>query len=263
MAPLGRKMLIRCTNCFYKVAKSLKLPENDLEQLFQKVQKRAPQKNSLDLLLIDTPFLVRFNLKIPEENPFPSLNQDDFNRLRGMSVSSFASRDSVASISSFSSSLMIDKIFNWKRHSSKSMKSPDSELNKSFRKSEIEFYQKNGKKKVCDSWQDQQIDKLAAESLASFNGSVVEEVEFGLVDSCYIEPKGVRPTNRLNGEDRPMIRLPEKPLRFHIKQLELVLNGLINPSMDLDANSVQLRLDSLKVRGAKGIFGIKRLTKNC
>ena len=81
-----------------------------------------------------------------------------------------------------------------------------------------------------------------------------------MVDSCYIEPKGVRPTNRLNGEDRPMIRLPEKPLRFHIKQLELVLNGLINPSMDLDANSVQLRLDSLKVRGAKGIFGIKWLT---
>ena len=83
-----------------------------------------------------------------------------------------------------------------------------------------------------------------------------------MVDSCYIEPKGVRPTNRLNGEDRPMIRLPEKPLRFHIKQLELVLNGLINPSMDLDANSVQLRLDSLKVREAKGIFGMKRLTQN-
>ena len=38
--PWGRKQqLIRRPNCFYKAPKSLKLPENDLEQLYQKVQK--------------------------------------------------------------------------------------------------------------------------------------------------------------------------------------------------------------------------------
>ena len=38
--PWGRKQpLIRRPNCFYKAPKSLKLPENDFELLYQKVQK--------------------------------------------------------------------------------------------------------------------------------------------------------------------------------------------------------------------------------
>ena len=55
------KQLIRRTNCFYKVPKSLKQAENDLEQLYLKVQKLlAPKINSLDPLLIVTPINPKY-----------------------------------------------------------------------------------------------------------------------------------------------------------------------------------------------------------
>ena len=97
--------------------------------------------------------------------------EQDSGRDRGMSVSSIASRDSLASVSSFSSSFMIDRIFHWRKSGTKSMKSPDSDTIKNFRlssaaqHSRISLPNSNSNNNV----QYQQIDKLAAESLATFN----------------------------------------------------------------------------------------------
>ena len=97
--------------------------------------------------------------------------EQDSGRDRGMSVSSIVSRDSLASVSSFSSSFMIDRIFHWRKSGTKSMKSPDSDTIKNFRlssapqHSRISLPNSNSNNNV----QYQQIDKLAAESLATFN----------------------------------------------------------------------------------------------
>ena len=54
-----RQELRRHPNCFYKAPKSLKLPENDLEQLCISEGAKIvepPKKNSLDLLLVGGAF---------------------------------------------------------------------------------------------------------------------------------------------------------------------------------------------------------------
>ena len=96
-------------------------------------------------------------------------------RERGMSVSSLATRDSLSSISSFSSSFMIDRIFHWRKSSNKS---PDSDTIKSFRMSESD-QSHNRVSSVSQSASDQhheQIDQLAAESLATFTSVTGDRV---------------------------------------------------------------------------------------
>lgn len=80
-------------------------------------------------------------------------------RKRMMSISSIASRDSLTSMSSFSS-----RIFHWRKSSTKSVKSPDrdSSMSLSFPEPTTEIVSNM-------NIQDQQIDKIAAKSLASYN----------------------------------------------------------------------------------------------
>merc|ERR1719410_3365536 len=158
--------------------------------------------------------------------------EQDSGRDRGMSVSSIASRDSLASVSSFSSSFMIDRIFHWRKSGTKSMKSPDSDTSRNFRlssapqHSRISLPNSNSNNNV----QYQQIDKLAAESLATFN-LVTED------DSDDTKAVGSHSM------------LPDKPIRFQIKQLEQLLCGQLCPPAGRcgDCFSLQLRLDSLRV----------------
>ena len=123
-------------------------------------------------------------------------------------------RGSISSISSFSSSFVIDRIFHWRK--SKSCKDDNStaigvdEQCEDDRIGEI----------VNDN--DKQIDCIAAQSLAVFN-SVTSESNLAVGD------------------------LPEKPLKFHIKQLELILMGSLSPTSSQDLMEVQLKLDSLRV----------------
>ena len=146
-------------------------------------------------------------------------------RERMMSVSSVASRDSMSSVSSFSSSFVIDRIFHWRKSSTKSMKSPDAESRKSghFNRLSEPWIRKVTKDNSID--QDEQIDNIAARSLAGYN-SVNEGSKFYSPSSNS---------------------LPEKPVKFHIKQLELLLAGHISPPSHIDPSSVQIRLDSLRV----------------
>ena len=103
-----------------------------------------------------TPSKERVSFRVKEAND----TEETSNRGRGMSVSSIASRDSLSSISSFSSSFMMDRIFHWKRSSTKSIKSPD--MSKSLSISHAERCE-------ADQDQNQQIDLIAADSLASYN----------------------------------------------------------------------------------------------
>ena len=92
-------------------------------------------------------------------------------RKRMMSISSIASRESLTSVSSFSS-----RIFHWRKSSTKSVKSPDRDSSMSivFPEPTIELVQNL-------NVQDQQIDKIAAKSLASYN-SVNDQNED---DECF------------------------------------------------------------------------------
>ena len=108
----------------------------------------------------------------------PSSKQSDGSksRERGMSVSSLATRDSLSSISSFSSSFMIDRIFHWRKSSTKS---PDSDTIKNFRMSESERGPHSRLSSVSHSAADQhyeQIDQLAAESLFTFTSVTGDRV---------------------------------------------------------------------------------------
>ena len=170
--------------------------------------------------------------------PTTSLNmrKSEHIRDRGMSVSSIVSRDSLNSISSFSSSFMIDRIFHWRKSQSRSMKSSDLDRARSFRISEFEtencIISSNNNRD-----QFQQIDKIAAESLASFNSVNEDDNKDFLPEDC--NKNGLLPSN--------VLKVPDKPVKFHIKQLEMLLSGMISPPQALDTLTVQLRLDSLKV----------------
>ena len=103
--------------------------------------------------------------KVVKQTPSSKQTDGGKTRDRGMSVSSIATRDSLSSISSFSSSFMIDRIFHWRKSSSS--RSPDSDTIKSFRMSESELGPHSVSHPASDL-QYEQIDKLAAESLATF-----------------------------------------------------------------------------------------------
>ena len=106
------------------------------------------------------------NTEFKEPIVFAKNKQDDDKRSnnererkRMMSISSIASRDSLTSVSSFSS-----RIFHWRKSSTKSVKSPDrdSSMSLSFPEPTTEIVSNM-------NIQDQQIDKIAAKSLASYN----------------------------------------------------------------------------------------------
>ena len=123
-------------------------------------------------------------------------------------------RGSISSISSFSSSFVIDRIFHWRK--SKSCKDDNSN------RIEVEGQCENDRIGEIVNDNDKQIDCIAAQSLAVYN-SVNSE-------SCVAA-----------GD------LPEKPLKFHIKQLEMILMGSLSPPSSQDLMEVQLKLDSLRV----------------
>ena len=103
--------------------------------------------------------------KVVKQPPSSKQTDGGKSRDRGMSVSSITTRDSLSSISSFSSSFMIDRIFHWRKSSTRS---PDSDTIKSFRMSESELQRPNSVSHPAPDLQYEQIDKLAAESLATF-----------------------------------------------------------------------------------------------
>ena len=127
-------------------------------------------------------------------------------------------RESLSSVSSFSSSFVIDRIFHWRKSSSKSCKD-------SISGGALEEYPDDDNttaEAALDN--DKQIDCLAARSLSLYT-SVTSE-----------------------GSTTAEQKLPLKPLRFQIKQLESVLSGSLCPPPHLgDQMEVQLKLDSLRV----------------
>ena len=128
-------------------------------------------------------------------------------------------RESISSISSFSSSFVIDRIFHWRKSSSKSCKDSIS-----ISGGALEEYRDNGSDESATALDnDKQIDCLAARSLSVYNS---------VSSDC-------RPTEEQ--------KLPLKPLRFHIKQLESILVGSLCPPHLGDQMEVQLKLDSLRV----------------
>ena len=130
------------------------------------------------------------------------------------------------------------------------MKNSDLDRTRSFRISEFET--ENVISCNNNSDQFQQIDKIAAESLASFN-SVNEEDdnEVDLPEDC--NQNGLMPSK---GH-----KVPDKPIKFHIKQLEMLLTGMISPPKVMDTLTVQLRLDSLKV--LQSLDKINKISASC
>ena len=151
-------------------------------------------------------------------------------RDRGVSVSS------LSSISSFSSSFMIDRIFHWRKSSG--VRSPDSDTVKSFRMSEVSQPRDSVQ---CSDQQLEQIDQLAAESLATFITSTA-----GPGQERHRQPVLEKPV-RFHLQQPEQLQVPEKPVRFHIRQLEQLLLGALRPPAPEDPGSVRLRLDSLRV----------------
>lgn len=129
-----------------------------------------------------------------------------------MAESPHTDRESISSISSFSSSFEIDRIFHWRKSTSRPCKE-----DKSVPVALVE------RRETPTNDNDKQIDSIAAQSLAVYN-SVSSESSLTI------------------GE-----KLPEKPLRFHIKQLEMILMGSLSPPSSMDQEEVQLKLDSLRV----------------
>ena len=125
-------------------------------------------------------------------------------------------RESISSISSFSSSFVIDRIFHWRKSSSKACKD-------SISISGLEELTDTTDETASAVDNDKQIDSLAARSLSVYN-SVSADC------SSTAEKK-----------------LPLKPLKFHIKQLESILSGSLSPPHQGDQMEVQLKLDSLRV----------------
>ena len=126
---------------------------------------------------VNPPLCDRSSLsKSVKQTPSSKQSDGSKSRERGMSVSSLATRDSLSSISSFSSSFMIDRIFHWRKSSNKN---PDSDTIKSFRMSESEQAPHSRMSSVSHSAADQhyeQIDQLAAESLATFTSVTGDRV---------------------------------------------------------------------------------------
>ena len=129
-----------------------------------------------------------------------------------MAESPHADRESISSISSFSSSFVIDRIFHWRKSTSRPCKEEESVP--------VALVER---RETPTNDNDKQIDSIAAQSLAVYN-SVSSESSLTI------------------GE-----KLPEKPLRFHIKQLEMILMGSLSPPSSMDQEEVQLKLDSLRV----------------
>ena len=128
-------------------------------------------------------------------------------------------RESISSITSFSSSFVIDRIFHWRKSSSKSCKDSIS-----ISGGTLEEYHNANTAEETALDNDKQIDCRAARSLSAYNS-----VSLGCSSTA--------------GK-----KLPLKPLRFHIKQLESVLSGALCPPPHLgEKMEVQLKLDSLRV----------------
>eukprot|EP00092_Neocalanus_flemingeri_P012868 GFUD01013864.1.p1 GENE.GFUD01013864.1~~GFUD01013864.1.p1 ORF type:complete len:616 (+),score=168.02 GFUD01013864.1:45-1892(+) len=138
------------------------------------------------------------------------------NRLN--SVSSTNSRDSASSIPSG----MKEKILNWKRESSKSPKTL-------FISNPLELEVKQTPELSLSSGVNEQIDKIAQERLTTYKVNTIDKED------------------EKAEEDEPP-KLPKKPLKFQISQLERLLNGNINPpNVPADKSEVILLLDSLRV----------------
>ena len=157
-------------------------------------------------------------------------------RDRGVSVSS------LSSISSFSSSFMIDRIFHWRKSSG--VRSPDSDTVKSFRMSEVSQPRDSVQ---CSDLQLEQIDQLDAESLATFITSTVGPGQKRPTQPVPENPVRFHLKQSEQLEQLEQMQVPEKPVRFHIRQLEQLLLGLLRPPAPEDPGSVRLRLDSLRV----------------
>eukprot|EP00092_Neocalanus_flemingeri_P008936 GFUD01009613.1.p1 GENE.GFUD01009613.1~~GFUD01009613.1.p1 ORF type:complete len:614 (+),score=165.87 GFUD01009613.1:43-1884(+) len=139
-------------------------------------------------------------------------------RTRLNSVSSTNSRDSASSIPSG----MKEKILNWKRESSKSPKTL-------FISNPLELEAKQTPELSLSSGVNEQIDKIAQERLTTYKVNTIDKED------------------EKAEEDEPP-KLPKKPLKFQISQLERLLNGNINPpNVPADKSEVILLLDSLRV----------------
>jgi len=167
-----------------------------------------PKANNLDFL----PRLKTESQTFQDEliNSTPK----DFKRNRVTSVSSIQSRDSLDSVTS---SGMKDRIFHWKRSSSKSIKSVTIS-------NPLETQDQYNITISNDI--NSQIDKIANDKL-----------------------EAVYKQHRTSAQEasRDQSKIPQKPLKFHIKQLEQLLAGVITPPKSRDMSEVQLRLDSLLV----------------
>ena len=142
-------------------------------------------------------------------------------RVRLNSVSSTNSKDSDSSVSSG----MKEKILNWKRNSAKSPKALfiSNPL-------ELEVTQTTALSPASTSRSaNEQIDKIAQERLTRYRVNSISKGE-------------------KNSETEQPPDLPKKPIKFHINQLEKLLNGDINPpNVPEDKSGVMLLLDSLRV----------------
>ena len=128
-------------------------------------------------------------------------------------------RESISSISSFSSSFVIDRIFHWRKSSSKPCKD-------SISISGLDQLTDNTTDEAATATaldNDKQIDCLAARSLSVYNSV------------------------SLDCSQTAGLKLPLKPLKFHIKQLESILSGSLSPPHQGEQMEVQLKLDSLRV----------------
>lgn len=135
-------------------------------------------------------------------------------RERRTSLTSTNSRDSLGSMNS---SGMKDRIFYWKRSSSRSLKSVTISNPMT-----TEDQQKEG---TTTNDINSQIDQIANDRL---------EAVFKLNKS-------------LCEDDKNPCGIPNKPLKFHMKQLEKLLTGCLNPPNQNCMSEIQLRLDSMLV----------------
>jgi len=140
---------------------------------------------------------------------------DHVKRERRTSLTSINSRDSLGSLNS---SGMKDRIFYWKRSSSRSLKSVtiSNPLNKDdLRNTETTTNDINS-----------QIDQIANDRLEAVYKHKISTKDDG---------------------NKPY-EIPKKPLKFHTKQLEKMLKGLLKPPPSHSSMSeIQLRLDSMLV----------------